>query len=678
MTQNKDNPHSLHSSPVNLRRLVACGILSWLLYLLLLSLSSRFAWGTSQTSRPLPMVLGVLAVLFALYLVSVASVFRGLSGTWATPLIILFSVAFRLVMLFSAPIQEIDPYRYIWDGKVCAAGVNPFLFSPEQVLSAVSGTDLPVDLQTVVELRDRSSANAEILARIHYKNLTTIYPPVSQAVFAAVAMVTPHASAVSIQMLIMKSAIVLFDVGTLGLLILLLRTIGRPTEWSIVYGWCPLVIKEFANSGHLDSIAVLLTTAALLCGVRAFFGRSALQLSDTGGTHWLWISGVIGSLAVGAKIYPIVLFPLLFLTASRRLGIAVAAAVAAAATAICVLIFLPMLARAPRHRDAANGLSMQKPASVYEDPSFLSDFTEVPTDTHRPPADDRPDTGLAAFASRWQMNDFLFLLLLENLRPARHHTPAAPRDGEHSELHAPPRPDVPVLETVAGGVDRWQPTDAWFVVTSDQWRQQIARRCSVAFGIPSDDVPFRLTRWVTSGIFVVLAVGFAVSGLRRDDPAEWLRSAFLTIAWFWLLQPVQNPWYWSWAMSLVVFARSKAWLAVSGCVLIYYLRFWLLYHYKEASVLGTAYAGADFFDYCVTWIEFGPLLLWLALCQLRSLRKEAGGRLGPGVASRIDGRTTQDDSYSHYNTDKRLRRRFRAGLLRDENGDFGAGSSKSV
>jgi len=77
------------------------------------------------------------------------------------------------------------------------------------------------------------------------------------------------------------------------------------------------------------------------------------------------------------------------------------------------------------------------------------------------------------------------------------------------------------------------------------------------------------------------------------------------------LQPTQNPWYWTWALPFLPFARSRAWLAVSGLVLLYDTRFWFGYHMASTPVLGTPYTGIKFFDCVVTWIEFFPWMLWL-------------------------------------------------------------------
>jgi len=55
------------------------------------------------------------------------------------PVIVVFAVAFRVLLLFSEPIQEVDAYQYLWDGQAAAAGINPFRFSPQQVLDASAG-----------------------------------------------------------------------------------------------------------------------------------------------------------------------------------------------------------------------------------------------------------------------------------------------------------------------------------------------------------------------------------------------------------------------------------------------------------------------------------------------------------------------------------------------------------
>jgi len=100
----------------------------------------------------------------------------------------------------------------------------------------------------------------------------------------------------------------------------------------------------------------------------------------------------------------------------------------------------------------------------------------------------------------------------------------------------------------------------------------------------------------------------------------------------WLLCPTQNPWYWTWALPLLPFARSRVWLAVSGLSLLYHLRFWLSYHWPDTSVWESGYFGPVFFDFVVTWVEFAPWLLLLAIGFARRRSVPHGAMVEPPLA----------------------------------------------
>jgi len=70
-------------------------------------------------------------------------------------------------------------------------------------------------------------------------------------------------------------------------------------------------------------------------------------------------------------------------------------------------------------------------------------------------------------------------------------------------------------------------------------------------------------------------------------------------------------------MPLIPFSGRRAWLALSGVVLVYYLRFWLGYHWPNDQTVVWGYSGTAFFDFVVTWIEYVPWFLWLALDRRR-------------------------------------------------------------
>jgi hypothetical protein len=195
---------------------------------------------------------------------------------------------------------------------------------------------------------------------------------------------------------------------------------------------------------------------------------------------------------------------------------------------------------------------------------------------HPPTAD--PSHSVRAFLSDWEMNDFLFLIAMENLRP--------------------------VANLSSDQV-------AWFSIVPESWRVACVEPVRERFRTTSLRAAFLVVRCLLSVVFLCLALGFAWRSFRSPEAGHLFQMAFLTLAWFWLLLPTQNPWYCTWFLPFVAFSRNRAWLVLSGLALAYYLRFWLVFHFPSPGVLGTRYAGGQFFDYIVTWLEFGPWVLWL-------------------------------------------------------------------
>src|ERR1700680_2524645 len=75
--------------------------------------------------RPLPLV-GAAWMAFAFG----AWLLRGVSGRWAVALILLGGVALQVAAVSAPPRQSDDMYRYIWDGRVQAAGIDPYAYPP--------------------------------------------------------------------------------------------------------------------------------------------------------------------------------------------------------------------------------------------------------------------------------------------------------------------------------------------------------------------------------------------------------------------------------------------------------------------------------------------------------------------------------------------------------------------
>lgn len=563
--------------------LLILGFASLSLYVAILWISPQFKLAVPGPKRPILTTLSLLAGAFVLYLLALWAASRCVQGSKLTFWIFAFAIAFRLTLLFSPPIQEVDLHRYIWDGVVCAEGISPFRYAPNQALTANSNSNS--ELRRLAKIRDSDEGLHYILQRLnnHFGHLPTVYPPASQAVFALAAKSTPAGTSYENRVRIMKAWLLLFDVGVIILLIKLLKLCGKPIGLSVAYAWCPLVIKEVANSGHLDAIAVFLTTLTVYFFAKSLAVRASSEQTSkphaSSNTWRLPATAVLLAAAVGAKIFPIVLAPLVVVASLRHFGwqrTVLPTIIFVVTTLAFLWPMLPGTANAPKPR-----------AQVLD-----TGVGQISTD----PKTIHPSDGITTFFKYWEMNDFLFMIGVENLKPSLQ----------------------------LNGASEPAPPSVWFSVVPDSLRRTIvdfiAQRIATTDPVTQAKIPmqtdlagFLIVRAATSALFLILAFAVAWRFSQGGDPTRFCQGVFITLAWFWLLSPTQNPWYWMWAVPFLPFAKNRAWYAMSGLVLAYYLRFWLEYNFAGIDVAGTAYQGASYFDFVVTWFEYGPWFLWLAV-----------------------------------------------------------------
>ena len=152
------------------------------------------------------------------------------------PLIIGLAIVFRATLLFTTPpTLSDDVYRYIWDGRLANAGVNPYAHAVES------------------PLLDRFESPQRSL--VNHSWMASPYLPVTQALFAAVYWLIPDSP------LAFQVVAILLDLLTGGMIIGLLRRFDLPRERCLIYLWNPLVIVEFAHSAHADVLMICLITA---------------------------------------------------------------------------------------------------------------------------------------------------------------------------------------------------------------------------------------------------------------------------------------------------------------------------------------------------------------------------------------------------------------------------------
>ena len=206
----------------------------------------------------------------AIYLLATWIVMRARASGSIVLIAIVFAVLFRLSIIFAPPYLSDDIYRYIWDGRVQAAGINPYRYVPAA--------------PELVQLRDD-----DIYPKVNRRDYAhTIYPPVAQLVFLLT-------TRISETVVWMKLTMVLFDLVTIWAIAQLLHLLGRPRQLLLLYAWHPLVIWEFAGSGHLDAIFICFMALAFL----------AWQRKSNA------VAGFTLACATLSKLFPVVLLPAL-------------------------------------------------------------------------------------------------------------------------------------------------------------------------------------------------------------------------------------------------------------------------------------------------------------------------------------------------------------------------------
>lgn len=225
--------------------------------------------------------------------------------------------ALQLAAVLGPPSTSDDDYRYMWDARVQLSGVDPYRYTPDE--PALRHLRSAITFPESQPCAFHPVANG--CTRINRPSVPTIYPPVAQAAFDVIWLVSAGGHGGHLPFQLAAAAGVL---GTTVLLIRLANIRGRPLWPVAVWSLSPIVAIEATNNAHIEWLAALLAVASLLT-LRA--NRKVL-------------TGVLIGAAVATKLYP----GLLLVNAGRRPVRMVLAAVA-----VLVLSYLPhVLAVGPK------------------------------------------------------------------------------------------------------------------------------------------------------------------------------------------------------------------------------------------------------------------------------------------------------------------------------------------
>ncbi len=184
----------------------------------------------------------------------------------------------RLILMFALPELSDDFYRFIWDGKLINAGINPYLQIPQNV-----------DFHSVPGL------SSDLYEKLNSPQYFSIYPPLNQVIFSLSTYLDVNwLTSVNI----IRSLLILADIGTF----ILIRKLLSPEKkhMSFWYVLNPLVIIEFTGNLHFEGFVIFFLILTL------YF------LKDR---RWLF-SGISLGLSIATKLLPLIFLP--FLTWNNR------------------------------------------------------------------------------------------------------------------------------------------------------------------------------------------------------------------------------------------------------------------------------------------------------------------------------------------------------------------------
>jgi hypothetical protein len=364
--------------------------------------------------------------------------------------ILLGALLLRLPLLPLPLTLSEDVLRYLWDGKVAAAGYNPYALPPE------SGE--------LTALRD------ERWKILPHRDVPTVYPPLAVAAFSI-------SSRLPFPIFSWKLLATGGDLAVVALLLALARRAGLPESRVAWYAWNPLAALESAGMGHVDALAIAGAVGAALL---------VLRRRDE------------DARAPARRPAP------------RRVAYAAAAAAAGALWKLAPAAAIPMWSR-----------QSGRPPLFLACAGILLATAVLPVLL----ATGGPPPGLAVYGVRWEFDGPLFEPLWRLLDAAR------------------------VAPALAARLDAWKEARHEFY----RWNWIY---------------PYLYPQLLAKIVLGLASLAAVAASLFERDPIAGSGRLFARLL---LCSATIYPWYVLWVLPWAALARHRAWLALSGLVLLAYL-----------------------------------------------------------------------------------------------------------
>ena len=191
------------------------------------------------------------------------------------------ALVFRLIFIGATPNLSQDFYRFIWDGRLLAEGINPFLSTPKNLLeenfSAIAQTQILVD--------GMGSLNAS-----NFSN----YPPVSQFIYGIAGFFAKKSILGSV--VIMRLILITADFGTLYFGKKLLEKLQLPSYRIFWFILNPFIILELTGNLHFEGLLLFFFIAGIYFLIQK---------------KWILAAILIG-FSISTKLLPLLILPLFF------------------------------------------------------------------------------------------------------------------------------------------------------------------------------------------------------------------------------------------------------------------------------------------------------------------------------------------------------------------------------
>ena len=265
---------------------------------LVLTFSCLIIWlGYFTPRQSFGQLISLYSVLFVIYFF-LAKTFKNARE------VIFIGVFFRLLLLFAMPALSDDFYRFVWDGRLLANGINPYTILPADFINSIN-------YQNNVE-------NNLIFSRLNSPNYYTVYPPLNQLIFATSA--TLSKGSLFGNVIALRIFILLAEIS----LLFILMTNKLSDKYNL-YSFNPLIIIELNGNLHFEGVVMCFLVLALSMGVK---DRKLLVFSS-----------FLFACAVCVKMLPLIFIPLIIKQLGWKKGIFYASMVGV----FTALFFLPFL-----------------------------------------------------------------------------------------------------------------------------------------------------------------------------------------------------------------------------------------------------------------------------------------------------------------------------------------------